>query len=90
MKHFFWLLLLLVACHQPADLPVEDWKAWAQKVEARYPVTDTMGHGPDIGSDEWARALQHRLQIIDDAGHELEVGSDAWRAAVEERLEATD
>lgn len=90
MKHFFWPLLLMVACHKPATSPEEDWNAWAESVEAHFPVTDAIGHGPDIGSDEWARALQHRLQILDEAGHDLEVGSDAWRAAVEERLESAD
>lgn len=90
MKYFFLAVLILVGCHKTATSPGEDWNAWAQTVENRFPVTDSMGHGPDIGSDEWARALQHRLQITADSGHALEVGSNAWRTAVEERLESAD
>ena len=57
-------------------------------VEARYPVGDAAGHGPDPGSDEWARALQQKLGVVDAQGHGPEVGSAEWRAAVEEKMGA--
>jgi hypothetical protein len=55
-------------------------------VEARYPVSDAEGHGPDAGSDEWARALQQRLGVVDAEGHGPDIGSAEWRAAVEEKI----
>jgi hypothetical protein len=78
--------LFLVGCHDPKALPEDDWMIWAQKIEAQFPVTDAMGHGPDIGSDEWALALQHKLQLFDDDESSLEAGSKEWRAAVEKKL----
>lgn len=77
--------LFLVACSDHSA-PPKDWKTWAVWVEARYPVSDAEGHGPDIGSDEWARALQQKLGIVDDQGHGPDIGSVEWRNAVEEKL----
>lgn len=76
------LLLVLAACSESGSAPPSDWKTWSVWVEARYPVGDAEGHGPDIGSDEWARALQQKLGIVD--GPDL--GSEEWRAAVELKL----
>jgi hypothetical protein len=64
----------------------EEWDQWARGVEARYPVGDAGGHGPDIGSDEWAAALQRKLGIVDGQGHGPDIGSAEWRAAVEQKL----
>jgi hypothetical protein len=55
-------------------------------VEARYPVGDAEGHGPDIGSDEWAHALQQKLGIVYDQGHGPDIGSAEWRNAVEKKI----
>lgn len=78
-------LLALAACGERDSAP-SDWKTWSVWVEARYPVSDADGHGPDIGSDEWARALQQKLGIVDGQGHGPDIGSDEWRNAVEEKL----
>jgi hypothetical protein len=64
----------------------EQWDQWAQAVEARYPVGDAMGHGPDVGSEEWARALQWKLGIVDAEGHGPDIGSAEWRSAVEQKI----
>ena len=64
----------------------ESWDEWTRGVEARFPVGDAEGHGPDVGSDEWARALQWKLGIVDAEGHGPDIGSAEWRAAVEEKL----
>lgn len=64
----------------------EAWNQWARGVEARFPVGDAEGHGPDVGSDEWARALQWKLGIVDAEGHGPDIGSAEWRAAVESKL----
>jgi hypothetical protein len=64
----------------------EEWDQWARGVEARYPVSDADGHGPDIGSEEWARALQQKLGIEDDQGHGPDLGSAEWRAAVQTKI----
>lgn len=79
-------LLALAACGEHDATPPSDWKTWSVWVEARYPVSDADGHGPDIGSDEWARALQQKLGIVDAQGHGPDIGSDEWRFAVELKL----
>jgi hypothetical protein len=81
------LLLFIASCSEPGSAPPPDWKAWAVWVEARYPVGDPQGHGPDIGSDEWAQALQQKLGIVDAEGHGPDPGSEEWRAAVERKLQ---
>jgi hypothetical protein len=81
--------LLSVSCGRaPAERrdQAEEWNQWARGVEARYPVGDADGHGPDIGSDEWAAALQRKLGIVDGQGHGPDIGSAEWRAAVESKL----
>jgi hypothetical protein len=87
MKVFGALLFLsLVACGDRTAEPPTDWMTWSVWVEARYPVSDAEGHGPDIGSDEWARALQQKLGIADEQGHGPDIGSDEWRAAVQWKI----
>jgi len=87
MKFFAALMLvLLAACGERESAPPSDWKTWSVWVEARYPVSDVHGHGPDIGSDEWACALQQKLGIVDQQGHGPDIGSYEWRNAVEEKL----
>jgi hypothetical protein len=60
-----------------------EWAKWAEKL---YPITDSQGHGPDIGSDEWAGAMDRRLKITDAAGHGPTLKSKEWREAVEEKI----
>jgi hypothetical protein len=80
------LFLSLAACSDRSSAPPSDWQTWAVWVEARFPVSDVEGHGPDIGSDEWARALQQKLGIVDEQGHGPDLGSGEWRNAVEEKI----
>lgn len=80
------VLVALAACGERDAAPPADWKNWAVWVEARYPVSDADGHGPDLGSDEWARALQQKLGMVDGQGDAPEIGSDEWRAAVQSRI----
>ena len=80
------LLLFLAACSERESAPPSDWKTWAVWVEARYPVSDQHGHGPDIGRVEWARALQQKLGIVDAQGRGPNPGSEEWRNAVESKL----
>jgi hypothetical protein len=80
------LLLFLAACSERESAPPSDWNTWAVWVEARYPVSDGQGHGPDIGSVEWARALQQKLGIVDAQGRGPNPGSEEWRNAVESKL----
>jgi hypothetical protein len=68
-----------------ADAP-GPWMEWAKWVDARHPVADPQGHGPDIGSDEWARALDKQLEISDAQGHGPDLKSGEWRNAVEFKL----
>jgi len=79
------LFLCLAACSDRSS-PPSDWMTWSVWVEARYPVSDAEGHGPDIGSDEWARALQQKLGVVDAQGHGPDLGSAEWRNAVEEKI----
>jgi hypothetical protein len=65
---------------------VKGWDQWARGVEARFPVGDAEGHGPDVGSEEWAQALQWKVGILDAEGHGPDLGSAEWRAAVEEKI----
>jgi hypothetical protein len=85
-----FVVAILAGCGERGALEergeAESWNQWARGVEARYPVSDADGHGPDIGSDEWARALQQRLGVVDADGHGPDIGSAEWRQAVEEKL----
>ena len=40
---------------------VDQWDQWARRVEARFPVGDAQGHGPDIGSAEWRAAVEQKI-----------------------------
>jgi hypothetical protein len=80
------LVMLLAACSEGEPSPPTDWKTWTVWVEARYPVSDAEGHGPDIGSDEWAMALSRKLGVVDEDGHGPDIDSAEWRAAVEEKI----
>jgi hypothetical protein len=64
----------------------EAWDQWARGVEAKFPVGDAEGHGPDVGSEEWARALQWKLGTVESESHGPDLGSAEWRAAVEEKI----
>jgi len=86
MKILSALLLIALAGCADHPAPPEDWETWSAWVEARYPVSDAQGHGPDIGSDEWARALQQKLGIVDAQGHGPDIGSPEWRAAVQTKI----
>ena len=86
MKFIAALLLIALSGCADRSAPPEDWETWSVWVEARYPVSDAQGHGPDIGSDEWARALQQKLGIVDDQGHGPDIGSAEWRAAVQTKI----
>jgi hypothetical protein len=70
----------------PIEQPPTAWDAWAKWVEKSHPITDSQGHGPDIGGNEWSHALNQRLQITNPSGHALEIGSHEWRTAVEKKL----
>ena len=90
MKIFALIFVsLLAACGDRGSAPPSDWQTWAVWVEARYPVGDAEGHGPDIGSDEWAAALQRKLGVVDGQDHGPDIGSAEWRAAVEEKIGAS-
>ena len=80
------LFLSLAACGERDAAPPSEWMTWSVWVEARYPVSDADGHGPDIGSDEWAMALQQKLGVVDAQGHGPDIGSAEWRNAVEEKI----
>lgn len=84
------VLVVLTLAGSAADpdstRPPVDWQAWAQWAEKLQPVTDSQGHGPDIGSDEWANALARKLGVIDAQGHGPDIGSKEWRSAVENKL----
>jgi hypothetical protein len=86
MKIFTALFALFMVACSDRSTPPSDWNAWSIWVEARYPIGDAQGHGPDIGSDEWARALQQKLGIVDDQGHGPDIGSTEWRAAVQTKI----
>lgn len=73
---------LAAATDIAASAAPADWKAWAAWAEKLYPITDSLGHGPDIGSDEWASALAQQLGVSG------VVGSTEWREAVEQKLTA--
>ena len=55
------LFLSLAACSDRASVPPSDWTTWSVWVEARYPVGDAEGHGPDIGSAEWRAAVEEKI-----------------------------
>lgn len=60
------LLLLLMACakQRPAtETAVPCTAAWYQVIESRISSGDSMGHGPDIGSEEWKSVIEFKLGV---------------------------
>lgn len=64
----FRTFLLLVACVAVFAVDADTstgselcGPGWVEATEAKLAVTDSAGHGPDLGSAEWAEALTRRL-----------------------------
>lgn len=67
---------------EPEAIPPHGTPAWNRIVESRLHITDSAGHGPDIGSDEWMGAVTKKSGI----STTLKPGSEAWYRAVDARV----
>lgn len=67
------------------DPNANHWMQWANWVESKVQITNSSGHGPDIGGDEWIRAVDRKLKISSN-GHGPDLASKEWRQAVEAKL----
>lgn len=84
----FAILLCVLSVRAAEPAAPAEWMEWAKWAEKLHPITDSQGHGPDIGSDEWAGAMDRRLKITDEAGHGPTLKSKEWRQAVEKKIAA--
>jgi hypothetical protein len=66
-----------------AVIPPRCTAAWNALVDRRLKITDSSGHGPDIGSLEWQRAVGRKSGVEDGSGHGPDTGSDEWCRAVD-------
>ena len=57
--------------------------AWNALVDRRLKISDSSGHGPEIGSPEWQRAVGRKSGVEDSSGHGPDTGSDEWCRAVD-------
>ena len=55
---------------------------WYKLVEQKVGVTDSHGHGPDLGSGEWRSAVEFKLGIRDDPAVP-DPDSEAWCAHID-------
>lgn len=83
LRNFPLLVACVVACTVEAATSTETelcGPGWVDATEAKLAVTDSAGHGPDLGSAEWAEALTRRL-----GGHH-QPGTKDWCDWVTEQL----
>lgn len=64
-------------------IPFRCTSEWNALVERRLRITDSDGHGPDIGSQEWMMAVGRKSGVDDGSGHSPDPGSDEWCRAVD-------
>jgi hypothetical protein len=64
-------------------IPPRCTPAWNKLVDQRLGITDSSGHGPDIGSAEWMNAVSRKSGVFDAEGHGPDPGSDEWCRAVD-------
>jgi len=55
---------------------------WYKLVEQQIGVTDSHGHGPDLGSGDWRSAVEFKLGIRDDPAVP-DPSSEAWCAHID-------
>ena len=67
----------------PAAGPAPCTTDWYKLVEQKVGVTDSHGHGPDLGSGEWRSAVEFKLGIRDDPAVP-DPDSEAWCAHIDE------
>ena len=65
------------------QLPAPCTPEWNALVERKLQISDSSGHGPDLGSQEWMHAVGRRSGVIDAAGHGPDPGSEEWCRAVD-------
>lgn len=68
---------------QSPAIPARCTPAWNRAIDRRLGITDSSGHGPDIGSSEWMEAVSRKSGVFDAAGHGPDLGSDEWCRAVD-------
>lgn len=66
----------------PKAPPPHGTPAWNQLVERRLQITDSAGHGPDLGSAEWMGAVGKKCGL----SNSPKPGTDAWFRAVDAKV----
>jgi len=67
-------------------IPARCTPAWNKLVDQRLGITDSAGHGPDIGSAEWMTAVSRKSGVFDSEDHGPDPGGDEWCRAVDFRV----
>ena len=71
---------------KPQGIPARCTPEWMKLVDQRLQITDSSGHGPDIGSAEWMNAVGRKSGVTDAAGHGPDPGGDEWCRAVDYKV----
>lgn len=69
-----------------ATIPPRCTPEWNQLVDKKLEISDSAGHGPDIGSAEWMYAVGRKSGVVDASGHGPDPGSDEWCRAVDYKV----
>lgn len=67
---------------EPEVIPPHGTPAWNRIVDRRLRITDSAGHGPDLGSNEWMGAVTKKSGIAPN----LKPGTEAWYRAVDAKV----
>jgi hypothetical protein len=71
---------------KPLRIPARCTPEWMKLVDQRLQISDSSGHGPDIGSIEWMNAVGRKSGVTDAAGHGPDPGGDEWCRAVDYKV----
>ena len=82
------ILCALSACQQqlaPTETAGLCSGSWYQSVESVIASGDSMGHGPDVGSEEWKSVVEFKLGIRGKPGVP-DRSSQAWCSYIDDLL----
>ena len=89
LKIILFALLLASGCsfqERPVDLQHTPCSAdWYSHVDSLLKVSDSQGHGPDLGSNEWRSAAEFKLKLRS-VQNKPDIMSEAWCEYIDAKL----
>ncbi len=82
------VLCLQVGCTSPETeikQPEPCSDEWNHMVESRFHTGDSMGHGPDVGSQEWQSVVEFKLGIRGNPDVP-NLGSPQWCSYIDDHI----